>query len=298
VTATLHSSAPNWLLGADYKFRPDLLGYFHVTQGYKAGGFNAVSVNPETRTFEPEFNRTYEVGLKSDLTVLNRPTRIDLAAYRSDYTNIQRAGVDANTSGGVGAAIFNAGAATIEGFELEMTMRPVDRLELAVSYSYTDAYYKTFELLVPAASAATVDCTGALKTAGEHADLACVPFAYVAKDQGTVSAHYTLPLSDSIGAVILGGRYSYITRQYTSPTTLPSQEPYAYLSPYGVANFSIDWKRIMGGTFDGQFFINNAFNKLYRISNSDVFAVQSFAAAIYGNPMMFGVQVRYRFGPR
>ena len=49
-----------------------------------------------------------------------------------------------------------------------------------------------------------------------------------------------LPLPDSIGAIIVGGRYSYITRQYTSPTTLPSQEPFAYLSPYGVANFSVD----------------------------------------------------------
>jgi hypothetical protein len=53
---------------------------------------------------------------------------------------------------------------------------------------------------------------------------------------------------------------------------------------------------ILGGPIDGQLFINNAFNKLYRISNSDVFAVQSFTTAIYGNPMMFGVQVRYRFG--
>jgi iron complex outermembrane recepter protein len=296
VTATQHSSAPNWLLGADYKFTPKVLGYFHVTQGYKAGGFNALSVNPETRTFDPEYNRTYEVGLKSDFKIASMPTRIDAGVYRSNYTNIQRAATDANTTGGVGAALFNAGAATIEGFELETTMRPLERLELAVSYSYTDAYYKTFELLVPAASAATVDCTGALITAGEHADLHCVPFAYVAKDQGSVSAHYTLPLRDSIGAVIVGGRYSYITRQYTSPTTLPSQEPFAYLSPYGVANFSIDWKSIMNGPVDGQFFINNAFNKLYRISNSDVFAVQSFTAAIYGNPMMFGVQVRYRFG--
>jgi iron complex outermembrane recepter protein len=284
VSATQHSSAPNWLLGADYKFTPRTLGYFHVSQGYKAGGFNALSVNPETRTFEPEYNRTYEVGMKSDFNIAAMPTRIDLAVYRSNYTNIQRAGADANSSGGVGAALFNAGSATIQG------------LELALGYSYTDAYYKTFLLPVPAAAAATVDCTGTLITAGQTANLSCVPFSYVARDQGSVSAHYTLPLPDSIGSIIPGGRFSYLSRQYTSPTSLPSQEPFAYLSPYGVANFTIDWKRIMGSSLDGQLFINNAFNKLYRISNSGVYAVQDFTAAIYGDPMMFGVQVRYRFG--
>jgi iron complex outermembrane receptor protein len=296
VSATQHSSAPNWLLGADYKFTPTMLGYFHATQGYKAGGFNALSVNPGTRAFEPEFNRTYEVGMKSDFNIAAMPTRVDLAVYRSNYTNIQRAGPDANNSGGVGAAIFNAGSATIQGVELETTLRPVDRLELALGYSYTDAYYKTFLLPVPAAAAATVDCTGELITAGKIANLSCVPFSYVARDQGSLSAHYTLPLPDRIGSIIPGGRFSYITRQYTSPTTLPSQEPFAYLSPYGVANFTVDWKSVMGSAFDGQLFINNAFNKLYRISNSGVYAVQDFTAAIYGDPMMFGVQVRYRFG--
>jgi iron complex outermembrane recepter protein len=296
VSATQHSSAPNWLLGADYKFTPRTLGYFHVSQGYKAGGFNALSVNPETRTFEPEYNRTYEVGVKSDFTIATMPTRVDLAVYRSNYTNIQRAGPDANNSGGVGAAIFNAGSATIQGVELETTLRPIHGLEVALGYSYTDAYYGSFLLPVPAAAAATIDCTGALITAGKTASLSCIPFAYVARDQGSLSAHYTLPLPDAIGTIIPGGRFSYITRQYTSPTTLPSQEPFAYLSPYGVANFTIDWKRIMGSAFDGQLFINNAFNKLYRISNSGVYAVQDFTAAIYGDPMMFGVQVRYRFG--
>jgi iron complex outermembrane recepter protein len=295
-SATLHSSAPNWLLGADYRFMPNLLGYFHVSEGYKAGGFNAISVNPETRTFEPEYNKTYEIGLKSDLSVANRPTRIDVAAYRSNYTNIQRAAVDANSTGGVGAAIFNAGSATIQGVELEMSMRPTDSLELAASYSYTDAYYDKFLLPIPAAAAATADCTGALITGGQTANLKCIPFAYVAKDQASVAAHYTLPLPVSLGAIILGGRFSYLTRQYTSPTTLPSQEPFAYLSPYGIANFSIDWKQVLGSSLDGQLFINNAFNKLYRISNSDVFTTESFAAGIYGAPMMFGAQVRYRFG--
>jgi iron complex outermembrane receptor protein len=47
---------------------------------------------------------------------------------------------------------------------------------------------------------------------------------------------------------------------------------------------------------DGQLHVNNAFDRLYRISNSDSFAAQGFAAAIYGQPRMFGAQIRYRFG--
>jgi len=296
VSATLHSSAPNWLIGADYKFLPDLLGYFHISEGYKAGGFNALSVNPETLAFESEYNKTYELGMKSDLRVANTPTRINLALYRSNYTNIQRAGPDANNTGGFGAAIFNAGSATIQGVELETIVRPTDRLELAMSYSYTDAYYDKFLLPVAAAAASTIDCTGALIAAGHSANMACIPFAYVAKDQVSVSAHYRLPLPQSIGDIITGGRFSYLSRQYTSPTNLPSQTPFGYLSPYGTANFTVDWKKIMGSSVDGQFFINNAFNKLFRISDAGQYASASYDAGIYGPPMMFGFQARYRFG--
>jgi len=257
------------LIGADYKFLPDLLGYFHISKGYKAGGFNALSVNPETLTFESEFNKTYELGMKSDLSVANMPTRINLAVYRSDYTNIQRQ-ARCQRHRRVRAAIFNAGSATIQGVELETTVRPTDRLDLAVSYSYTDAYYDKFLLPVPAAAASAIDCTGALIGGGHSANMTCIPFAYVAKNQASVSAHYRLPLPQSIGDIITGGRFSYLGRQYTSPTGLPSQVPFGYLSPYGIANFTVDWKGIMGSSVDGQFFINNAFNKLYRISDAAI----------------------------
>jgi iron complex outermembrane receptor protein len=296
VSATQHSSAPNWVVGPDYKFTRNLLGYFHVSQGYKAGGFNALSVNPETRTYQPEYDRTYEVGLKSDLSVANRPTRIDVAVYRVDYTNIQRAGADANNTGGIGAAIFNSAAATIQGAELETTFLPTDKLELSLTYSYTDAVYNSFAQLIPAATVAKIDCTGALATAGQYANMTCMPFAYVSKHQGSIAAHYTLPVPSTAGDVIVGGRFSYFSSQYTSSESLPSQEPFGWLSPYGVANFTVDWKGIMGSALDGQLFVNNAFNKLYRISDSDSFASQSFDAAIYGPPRMFGVQVRYSFG--
>jgi iron complex outermembrane receptor protein len=126
--------------------------------------------------------------------------------------------------------------------------------------------------------------------------MACIPFAYVAKNQASVSAHYRLPLPQSIGDIIAGGRFSYLTRQYTSPTSLPSQTPFGYLSPYGIANFTVDWKKIMGSSVDGQFFINNAFNKLYRISDAGQYASASYDAGIYGPPMMFGFQARYSFG--
>jgi len=56
------------------------------------------------------------------------------------------------------------------------------------------------------------------------------------------------------GDIITGGRFSYLGRQYTSPTALPSQDPFGYLSPYGIANFTVDWKGIMGSSVDGQFF--------------------------------------------
>jgi len=297
VTADQRTSAPNWLVGADYRFTPEVMGYFHVSEGYKGGGFNALSVNPETRTFLPEYNKTYEVGTKTDLNFAGMPSRINLAVYRSDYTNMQRSGSDANDTQGIGAATFNTGSATIQGVELEATIRPTHRLDFGATYAYTDARYDTFLLPIPGAAAGQLDCTGELISAGHFADMKCIPFAYVAKNQFSVSGHYTLPLPDSAGSITLGGNVSYNSSVYTSPTALPSQEPFAFIGPYGIANFTIDWKGIMGSSFDGQFFVTNAFDRLYRISNSGGYGTgNGLETAIYGAPRMFGAQIKYSFG--
>lgn len=44
--------------------------------------------------------------------------------------------------------------------------------------------------------------------------------------------------------------------------------------------------------------MTNASNKLYRISNTDVYQVGSLLSwgTIYGEPRMYGLKVRYRFG--
>jgi len=51
ISAKQQSSAPNWLIGADYKFLPELLGYFHISEGYKAGGFQRLVRQSRGRDF-------------------------------------------------------------------------------------------------------------------------------------------------------------------------------------------------------------------------------------------------------
>lgn len=55
----------------------------------------------------------------------------------------------------------------------------------------------------------------------------------------------------------------------------------------------------MGGTLlDLDVFVTNATNKLFRISNTNVYQTGGLLAqaTIYGEPRMFGLRARYSFG--
>ena len=160
-----------------------------------------------------------------------------------------------------------------------------------------DARYDSF-LLTLDPPTTVLDCTGSLVSgaAGQKADYSCLPFQYTAKHLFSVNAHYTLPLPDSIGKIIVGGNFTYTGPSYDAPNSLPSEEPYAWLDAASVANFTIDWKSIAGSSIDAQLFVTNAFDELDRISNSNVSRTTYDTTAIFGAPRMFGGQIKYRFG--
>ena len=57
--------------------------------------------------------------------------------------------------------------------------------------------------------------------------------------------------------------------------------------------------RIPGVEIGGNFSYTNATNKLYRISNSNVYQATGgllYQATLYGEPRMFGARLKYRFG--
>lgn len=298
-------SAGTWTLGLDYRPIDNLLLYAKATRGYKAGGFNAYAVFPSTRTFGPETVTDYEAGFKSDFHVGSAPARLNVNGFWLDYKNIQRAGPDFNPATfGNGAITLSTASATIRGVEVQTMIKPVRELELGANYSYTDAFYRSFKFVT---NSPIYDCTATspaspLIPAGGTADETCRPLQYMSPHILSVYGRVSLPVGDNAGDLSLFVNYSYTAAQNTAPLyeeTFPdgsTLEPGVRLPSFGLVNASLDWKNALNSGLDATLFVNNLTNKNYLISNTGVYGSVGAQSVMYGEPRMYGMRLRYKFG--
>ena len=115
------------------------LYYASVTRGYKTGGFNSTFLQDDERTFDPEYNWNYEVGLKT--SILDRALQAELALFYVDWRNQQIT----QTVPGVGNITRNAGHSDSKGVELGLTARPIQPLTFRLSYGYTYARFLDYK---------------------------------------------------------------------------------------------------------------------------------------------------------
>lgn len=289
--AMLKSRAATWTLGLDYKPMGNLMVYGKASKGYKAGGFNTFAVRTETRTFIPEELTSYEVGFKSDWRLGDVPFRLNAAYYRSDYENIQRPTGDFNVVTGQGGARIIGTEATIQGIEVEVSIRPLPGLEIGGTFSHTDAKYKKFDVPV---FAPTLACDG-VKNFGETGDFTCMPFQFSTPYIYNVYASLDVPLAESMGSLSFYANYSHVAEQATAPLGNDITQPGSVLEPYGLLNGAIAWKGVAGTQVEVSLFGNNLTNELYRTSNGNSFDNTLVNSTIYGAPRMYGVKVGFRF---
>ena len=115
--------------------------YLTYSEGFKSGGFEMKGL--DMTQFEPEDVTNYEVGVKLD--AFDQRVRFNTAFYYMDYDDIQiRVADQGATFADILFYIDNAGAATIKGFETELTVLPLPNVVLNATTSYTDARYDEF----------------------------------------------------------------------------------------------------------------------------------------------------------
>jgi iron complex outermembrane receptor protein len=299
-SARVKNEAPTYTAGVDYKI-PTTLLYAKVSRGYKSGGFAPAAVNPAHTTFKPEFVVNYEIGHKSDFEVGDMPVRINSALYYTDYTDMQRTAGDqyANPSDpsvvSFGSATFNAGKAKVMGVETEATIQPFTGFTLSANYSYTYGKYDDFSLII-AASVPQVDCSGQAISSGNVAHYECIPFQNAPRNQGSLSARYQLPVNEALGKMEGAVTYAYTDKAYSSAITVPEAEPGAWLDSYGLLNATFNWSSVFGSGFDVQIYGTNLTDRVYRITNSDVWNTLMYQSSTYGEPRIYGIQLGYRWG--
>ena len=266
--------------------------YAKVSHSYKSGGFNPYAVYTSTETFLPEYDTTYEAGLKSDMPVDGMPARLNADYYYTDYTNIQKAVPDTNfLTGAAGAAVRTADA-RIQGVELEASIQPFHFLELGANFGYIDAKYTHYSFITPSP---VMDCSKSVIAPLHAVNLTCLPFQYVMPRTYSIHAIVNIPIRQNWGNLSFFVNYAHNSNQYTDAVYLPSQQPGAMLGAYGLINMSLNWNHIMGKPVGLTVYVTNAADRLYRISNSDVYASTLYWSTMYGEPRMIGFKVRYDF---
>src|SRR5262249_39332045 len=99
-------------VGGQYQITDDLMVYASWSKGFKSGGWTTRLSQPissgDQAQFGPEFAKTTEVGLKSEL--FQRHVLINSAIFYTDYQGIQL-----NFQEGASPVLHNAGNARIKG---------------------------------------------------------------------------------------------------------------------------------------------------------------------------------------
>jgi iron complex outermembrane receptor protein len=122
-----------------YHFDDEVMAYASYAKGFKSGGWTTRLTQPiplgsPAPSFGPETDKTYEVGLKSEL--LDRRLIVNSAAFYSDYDQIQL-----TYSQLISPVTQNAGNARIKGLEVEVHSLPTRHLSLDAGLGYMDAKY-------------------------------------------------------------------------------------------------------------------------------------------------------------
>jgi iron complex outermembrane recepter protein len=277
-SASGQSGGSSWTLGLDYQL-PVALVYLRSGRGYVPGGFNPSfgftpgGVDTPQFRFAPESVIDVELGVKSEFDIAGAPAQVTADIFHSDYTNIQRYVSEVLPGGIASNFTANASEAEIEGFEFQGSIAPVTGLTFTATYSYNHGKYTKID---PAAAPSLIG----------------VPFSYLPENKASLGATYKLPLAQTAGEYSLGLFYSYQSRFFDAP----SVQPFDYIEGYGLLNARLDWNHIFQTTLDASFFMTNVTDKVYRVGQYNDLVANGYITSFYGEPRMWGVQLRYRFG--
>ena len=253
--------------GIDYRLSDDWLTYFSYSEGFKSGGFNArtTAFREAVLGFGPETLKTYEVGTKWQ--GFDNRVRVNLAAFYSDYSDVQVTVID-----DIAPGTQNAGEIEIKGFEIEATALIGDGLLVNFGMGYLDSEYTS---LAPLAE--TVNPVSQIRKSNSLANTPDL--------STTLALEYTVPLAAS--ELVLRGDWSYTDEVFNDDINseilrAPGHHMFNASIAYTLGNYKLV---LWGENLTDERFINAG----------DANFVIGFLEANYNLPRTYGFTVRREF---
>ena len=284
LTGSYRGDRWDYRANVSYQLTDTINGYMQYATGFKGGGVNPRPFAPsQVQPFGPETLGTWEAGLKTEL--FDRRVRLNLAAYTSDYKDIQlllNSCPQYNPSFLPPGAAFpcglpaNVGTARIKGFEAETSIRPVAGLLFDASLSYIDFKYKTIS---PQAG-------GVTNPGGVQ--LGMVP-PYTPEWKWSVGTQYAIDLG-TIGSLTPRVDASYQSRVWGTAVNTPRAE----IAPYTLVNARLTWRNVQDD-LQLSLEVTNLLDKYYYLTAFEISAAAGLANAQPGRPREWAVTLRKQF---
>lgn len=262
--------------GLQYRLTDRAQTFFTVSEGFKSGGFNGRVADGQLEPYDEETLISYEVGVKAQW--LEDRLRSNFAVFHTDYDDLQVSSFAASADGQTFVPVFtNAGAATIQGVEVELTALATERLTVNAHVSYLDASYDEF-------LAEPDPITGEVVDVSDQREIVNTP------EWATyLGLSYALPLASGAELSLLGS-WAFRTKTYLE---VNSSENLAQ-GDYSVFDASItyafpdrNWRVILGG--------KNLTDEEYRTHAFDLSAFPGVELGYYNPPRTYSLSVMYAF---
>jgi iron complex outermembrane receptor protein len=263
-----------------YHWSDNAMVYLSYSEGFKGGGwnshFNAVlapAAQAALQEFKQEEAKTTELGVKLDLA--GNTLRLNAAIFTSDYTDMQVT-YRGPLPTGVAPFLINAGKASIDGAELEMTWAPTADWLIDASIGYLDSSIDQLDdnplVIKPA-----------LLVVGNR-------LPYAPEWQGHVGIGYTVHASSF--SIMPRIDLSAQSKTYFDATNTPD---IAQLDSFTTMNVAIafapnqgKWRVTLG--------VNNATDEVYPIAgNSSLDTGSGYAEIAYSRPRAYYGLISYKF---
>jgi len=195
---------------AEWDATEDLMLYASVSNGFKAGGFDARAGRADDFEYEEETVINYEIGTKTEL--LGGRAQLNTAIFYTDYKDLQVSQFD----GTVGFVVGNAAAARSQGIELDGRIMLTEELLLIGSMAYLDYEFKEYE-------GAACPPKVTLDTGAVTCDLSGEPNTFAPELSASITLDYITPVSDAFN-LHLTMDTAYRAEQFVEATLEPLME--------------------------------------------------------------------------
>jgi iron complex outermembrane receptor protein len=280
-----HALTPK--VGIDWQITDDAFVYASATNGFKSGGFvsSARALGPGNE-FGPETLWSYEIGAKTDW--LDHRLRVNLTSFRTDWTGLQFSATISQNPPISGT--FNAAAATINGFEADITAKPTPTITLTANATLLDGKYDSFPGNVMSSVLASFLPGADPRLKGGNYDASGRTLVSAPKVSAVFVAQKDFELSDG-SQVFVRGEYQYTSETFFDPSNIPIMSQPAF----SLYNASLGYS-MAGGHWQAVLWGKNLADEQYLLGTAVGGSTYSpHVTAPIGAPRTFGVRLNYTY---